>query len=277
MLVLAGAKAMAFDLAERKPISLGKDLSRLVDGRTAFVDSNKLVFECDWDAKAGTSRDTFKMCETTFPDGLPFNTFKLGYQWLEPLSHGNHVLIGPFKDTAAMLVDPSTGKADAGFKLDSLDVSDQLMASENERGGVSAGELGGHHTDAADLSVTPMPSLESAAFGPDGHFLAYSGRSRSSIWDLNTQKRVALMRPFRGVPFDDQSQMFAQYPQSHQKAGLDYHIDLTTGKATEGAKYAIDQFQYGDLLITFQPMEKKKKKKEKKKTKKYIPFSALPT
>jgi WD40 repeat protein len=155
-----------------------------------------------------------------------------------------------------MLVDPSTGKADAGLKLDSLDVYDQLMASENERGGVSAGELGGQHTDAADLLVTPMPSLESAAFSPDGHFLAYSGHSRSSIWDLNTQKRVALMRPFRGVHFDDQSQMFVQYPQSHQKAGLNYHIDLTTGKATEGAKYAIDQFQCGYLLITFQPLEK---------------------
>ena len=66
MLVLAGAKAMAFDLAERKPISLGKDLSRLVDGRTAFVDCNKLVFECDWDAKAGTSRDTFKCARQPF-------------------------------------------------------------------------------------------------------------------------------------------------------------------------------------------------------------------
>lgn len=256
MLIATGSKAMAYDLTQRKPISLGHDLSSLVEGRIAFVDSDKLVYQCDTDFKAGSSKDTFKMCEATFPEGMPLNSFKLGYQWMESVTRGNHVLIGPFKENAAMLTDPSNGTASAGFKLNSLDMVDQVLATENESGGVTVGELGGQHMFAIDLPVSPMNGVEAAAFSPDGRFLAYSGKARSSIWDLETQKRVALMRAFRGVRFNEQDMMFAQYKESQQKPGQNYQIDLKTGKAAEGAKYAIDQFQYGDVLVTFQPMDK---------------------
>jgi hypothetical protein len=256
MLIVTGAKAMAYDLAERKPILLGHDLVQLTEGRMAFVDSNKLVYECDTESKTVSSTNTFKMCEATFPEGLPLNSFKLGYQWVEPVTRGNHVLIGPFKENAAMLTDPSNGTASAGFKLNSLDMYDQVLATENESGGVTVGELGGPHMFAIDLPVSPMTGVEAAAFSPDGRFLAYSGKARSSIWDLETQKRVALMRPFRGVRFNEQDMMFAQYKESQQKPGQNYQIDLKTGKATEGAKFATDQFQHGEVLVTFQPIEK---------------------
>jgi hypothetical protein len=256
ILVVAGTKSLAFDLVDRKPIELGKDLSHLMDGRIAFVDSNKLVFECDLDYKAGSIQDTFRMCETTFPEGFTVNTFKIGYQWLEPVSRGNHVLIGPFKESAAMLTDPATGTASAGFKINSLDIYDQTLATENDRGGLTVGDLSGQHMESVELPVSPMPGVEAAAFSPDGRFLAFSGSARSSIWDLKTQKRVALMRPFRAVRFNDQNVMFAQYKDSQQKTGQNSQIDLKTGKVVEGAKYAIDQFQRGDVMVTFQPMEK---------------------
>jgi len=155
-----------------------------------------------------------------------------------------------------MLIDPSTGTASAGFKLDSMDLYGTQLASENEKGGVSTGELGSQKMEQADLPVGPMMSMEAAAFSPDGHFLAYSSKARSSIWDLNTAKRVALMRPFREVRFDDQNVMHAQYQQANRKPGANFQVDLKTGKATEAAKYAIDQFQRSDVLVTFQPQEK---------------------
>jgi WD40 repeat protein len=256
MLVVAGTKSLALDLVDRKPIDLGKDLAQLVDGRIAFVDSDKLVFDCDQDYKAGSSHDTFKMCETSFPAGLPVNTFKIGYQWLEPVSRGNHVLIGPFKENAAMLTDPSNGTASAGFKLNSLDIYDQSLATENDRGGLTVGDLGGQHFESIELPVSPMHGVESATFSPDGRFVAYSGNVRSSIWDLQTKKRVALMRPFRAARFNDQDIMFAQYKEAQQKPGQNSQIDLKTGKVAEGAKFAIDQFQRGDVMVTFQPLEK---------------------
>jgi hypothetical protein len=57
------------------------------------------------------------------------------------------------------------------------------------------------------------------------------------------------MRPFRAVVFADQGQMYAQYQESHQKPGMNSHIDLTSGKTSEGAKYNIEQVPYGDVLV----------------------------
>ncbi|MGD0358182.1 MAG: M48 family metalloprotease [Terracidiphilus sp.] len=256
MIVAAGIKSMAYDLVEHKPISMRNDLSGIVQGRMAFVDSDKLVFSCDTDTKKFNISDTFKMCETTFPDGSPIHDFRLGYQWMDSVAHGNHVLIGPVRDSTSVLVDPSTGKASAAFKLEALDLYDQTIASETASGGVTVGELGSQKMDAVDLPMSPMPELAAAEFSPDGRYLAFSNRSRSSIWDLNAQKQVALMRPFRAVRFDDQDQMFAQYQESHLKPGQNSHIDLKTGKTTEEAKYDALQRQFGNVLVSTRPMDK---------------------
>jgi WD40 repeat protein len=249
MIVAAGIKAMAYDLVARKQLGIGRELSGMVQGKIAFVDSNKVVFDCDIGAKNYNDHTTFKMCETTFPDGFPIHDFQLGYQWMDTVAHGNHVLVGPLRDSASVLVDPSTGKASAAFKLDALDLFDQTIASETATGGVTVGEVGSQKMESVDLPTSPMPELSAAEFSPDGRYLAFSNRSRSAIWDLNAQKQVALMRPFRAIRFGDQGQMFAQYEESHMKPGQNSHIDLKTGKVTEGAKYDINATQKGNVLV----------------------------
>ena len=256
MVVATGLKAMGYDLGQHKPITLGQGLSRLQDGFMAFVDSDKLVYRCDVDSDQKTGNALYKMCESTFPDGFPINSFKLGEQWMTPVTKGNHVLIGPLRDNAAILVDPSTGKPSAGFKLDAVDIYDNMIASETASGAVAVGDLSGQHMDSVDLPVGPMPANLVASFSPDGHFLAYSGRSRSSIWDLTAQKQVSLMRPFNAVRFDDRDQMCAIYPEAHQKPGKVSQIDLKTGKVTDGAAYDKDQILIGDVLVKIRPMDK---------------------
>ncbi|MGA2851895.1 MAG: M48 family metalloprotease [Terracidiphilus sp.] len=255
MIVATGTKAMAFDLVERKPIGMGRELSGIVQGQMAFVDSNKLVFSCDIDAKNFNTADRFKMCETTFPDGIAIHDFQLGFQWMESVAHGNHVLIGPLPGAPSALADPSTGKVSAAFKLEALDIFDQTIASETASGGVTVGELGSQSMDSVDLPISPMPEVAAAEFSPDGRFLALSNRSRSAIWDLNAQKRVALMRPFRAIRFNDQDQIFAQYQDSHLKPGQNSHIDLKTGKVTVGAQYDGMQIQFGNVLVSTRPMD----------------------
>ena len=256
MIVVAGTKALAYDLVGHKAISMERGLSDMVQGSLAFVDSGKLVFSCDTAAKEFNRRDTFKMCETTFPEGNSIHEFTMGYQWLDTVAHGNHVLIGPVRDSASALVDPSTGKASATFKLGALDLYDQTLGSETENGGVTVGEMGSSHMDRVDLPISPMPEPAAVEFSPDGRFLAISNRSRSSIWDLSTQKQMALMRPFRAVRFDDQDQMFAQFQESHQKPGQNSRVDLRTGKVSEGAKFDSEQLQYGDVLIRIRTMDR---------------------
>lgn len=279
MIVATGTKAMAYDLVGRKQVSMENNLSGMVQGRIVFVDSDKVVFDCDIGVKqnieetSGTKMcygpdfsyrcyarpklnpdATYKMCETTFPQGNPIHDFTLGYQWMDSVEHGNHILIGPQRDSASALVDPSTGKASAVFKLNALDLYDQTVASETAGGGVTVGELGSQKMESVELPMTPMPAVSAAEFSSDGRFLAVSNHSRSAIWDLNAQKQVALMRPFRAVRFDDQDQMFAQYQESNLKPGQNSHIDLKTGKATEGAKYDEEQVQHGNVLVDIRPM-----------------------
>jgi len=256
MVIATGSRAIAYDLVNRKPINMTRDLSAIIQGKIAFVDSNKLVFDCDIGAKEYNTRDTFTMCETTFPDGFPINRFQLGYQWVDTVAHGNHVLIGPLRESASALVDPSTGKASATFKLDALDLYDQTIASETERGGVTVSELGSEHMGSIELPLSPLPTLAAAQFSPDGRFLAISDRLRSSIWDLKAEKQVALMRPFRAVSFEHNDQMFAQYQDSHQKPGKNSHIDLKTGKVSEGAQYDAQQLQHGEILLKIRTMDR---------------------
>jgi WD40 repeat protein len=254
--IATGIKSVAFDLSLRKQIQLEGGLNHLFQGRTAFVDSDKLIFDCDWGGKF--TGDLYTLCETKFPSGDPMNTFKLGEgQWIWPVTRGNHLLIGPLRDNAAVLIDPSTGKPSMAFKLDSLDVYDNMIASETERGAVAVGELGGQHMDSVDLPVSPLRGSLDADFSLDGRFLAYSGRTRSSIWDLNAQKLVGLMRPFDAVDFDDQDQMIARYPKSHQKPGQNSMIDLKTGKVTEGPAWDRDQFLCGGVLVKTYKTDKK--------------------
>jgi len=256
MIIATGGRSIAFDLFQRTRIATKGDLSGISQVEMAFVDSDKLVFTCDTGTKKSDGTDTFKMCESTFPDGYPIHNFQLGYQWIDSVAHGSRILIGPMRDSAVALVDPSTGKASATFKLDALDLYDQAFASETASGAVTVGDLGGQKADLAELPVSPLKDLPAADFSPDGRFLAFSNRSRSAIWDLKTQKRVALMRPFQGVRFDQNNQMFAQYQNSHSKPGQNSHLDLTTGKVTEGAKFDDKQKQVGNVLVSFRPMDK---------------------
>jgi hypothetical protein len=256
MLIVAGSKAMAYDLVERKPIALGGGLTTMVEGRAVFVDSGKLVYECDLDFKPGTSKDTFKICEVTFPDGMPINNFPIGYQWLEPVTKGANVLIGPFKNFASVLIDPATGKASAGFKSDSADIYEHTVASENDRGGVSLTELGAATGEVIELPEGPLYNVAAYAWSAEGRYLAYSSKMRSTVWDIEAQKRVMLMRPFRAATFDAQNLLIAQYQPANQLPGVNDQIDPKTGKLTEGAPFAIDQFQRGDVLVTLQPQDK---------------------
>jgi len=61
----------------------------------------------------------------------------MGTQWMDSISRGNHLLIGPMRDNAAALLDTSTGKITAAFKMNAVDLHDQTVASASASGGVS--------------------------------------------------------------------------------------------------------------------------------------------
>jgi WD40 repeat protein len=253
-LASSGTAAVGFDLKAGKTVSLGNALSHLVESRMAFVDSDKLAFECDWGYKEGGPRDTFKMCYTTFPNGVPLSTFTMGRTWMARITRGPRLLTGPTSDAAATLFDPAKGSAGLSFKLDPVDLVGETLAAEAEHGGVSVGTLGGS-MDTIALPVTPLPSLEAARFSADGRFLAISDRARGAVWELSTGKQVSLDGPFRNAQFDNQDKLLAHIASHEFKPALDIRIDRRTGKVAPTLSIATEEIQYGSVLVRYKPLE----------------------
>jgi WD40 repeat protein len=258
LLVTSGVRAMAWDLMERRKIALGQGFNSLTQGRTAFFNSRNIVFDCTWSSSGVVLRGTSTFCVSTFPDGRLQHRFALGDQWVAPVARGNHILAGPFRDAAARLVDPLSGRVDARLKASSVDLFDDIVASENEEGELSLGNIGGSTVQTISLPPESYLSTARAVFSPDGRYLAVSGSGRSSIWDLKIGRQMALLRPFRGAQFEASDQLLAQFQESNLQPGKNVRIDLALGKITETASYATGQMQYGAALVSFESTNKQR-------------------
>jgi WD40 repeat protein len=254
-LAASGISSVAFDLSTGKTVGLGNALSHIYESRMAFVDSDKLAFECDWGFKEGGPRDTFKMCYTRFPDGYPLNTFNTGWTWLSRVTRGSRLVTGPSSDGAATLFDPASKAAGLSFKLDPVDLSGSIVAAEAPGGGVSVGSVGGNQ-ETIPLPVTPLASLEAARFSADGRYLAISDRARGAVWDLSTGKQVSLTGPFRNAQFDAQGKLQARISGQELKPALDVRVDMRIGKLTPAASIVAEKIQYGSVVVQYKPLER---------------------
>jgi hypothetical protein len=257
-LAASGISSVVFDTSTGKTVGLGKDLSHIYESRMAFVNSDKLAFECDWGYKEGGPRDTFKMCYNNFPDGNPINTFELGRMWMSKVTRGPWLVTGPGSDGAATLFDPASKAKGLSFKLDPVDLSGDTLAVEAPGGGVSVGPVGGKMETIA-LPVTPLASLEAARFSADGRYLAISDRARGAVWDLTTGKQTLLDGPFRNAQFDGQGKLQARVAGRELKPALNVRTDMKIGKVAPALSIAAEKIQYGSVVVQYMPLEKDQK------------------
>jgi hypothetical protein len=248
----SGTVGMAYDLKQHRTVHLEKKLAALSQERFAFVGSDKMLSTCDWEFKAGTPQDTYKMCYTTFPDGRPLGAFQLPRGWLASVTAGDKVLFGPTNAAAAVILDPAAGKVSEGFKLETVDLVGDEVATELQTGGIAVGPLGGA-MEAVELPATPLATLEASAFSPNGRYLAVSDRARGAEWDVSTGERIALTSPFRSVAIEDDGKMQAQFIHRELKPSIDTNIDRRTHKYLYGLTSIGDPVQYGSIRVRFKP------------------------
>jgi hypothetical protein len=252
-LATSGTATVGIDLRVPRAVKLDKALWDLHESRFAFVDSNKLVFECGGLPKGVRSLGNFRMCYATFPAGERINTFEMGYEWLAGVTRGASVLTGPFEGSDASLLDPGTGKLGPAFKLDPVDRCGDYVTSEAEGGGISFGKLNGAMETIA-LPVTPLPPLEAGAFSADGRFLAISDRARGAVWELSTGKKVSSTPPFRAAAFDGDDNLQALFVDQELKSAQDSEIDWKTHKMVIGMTIGSMTMQYGSVLVRIRPI-----------------------
>ena len=248
----SGTANVAFDMTAQKTVSLGGDLHNLTESRMAFVQADKLAFECDWGYKAGGPLDRFKMCFNSFPAGLPLNTFTMGRTWIASLTKSPYLLTGPAEGSAAALFDPATGKLTGTFPMEAVDMSGNILGREAAAGGIETGELGGA-MEKAPAPVTPIHSAETAYFSADGKFVALSDRGRGAVWDATTGARTQLTGPFRNAAFDEHDKLEAKVHQWELKPARDLSLDRRTHKVAATLDWRTEPIQYGSVLVDYKP------------------------
>ena len=201
LLLVAGNRVLAYDLATRQPITLGEGLKKLSQARMSFLGDDHLyaVFE-------SKGKGMYAVRILTFPDGLPVKETEIGDQQVDPVTKGEAVILHPLKDYAVAILDPIQGKILTAAKLPAVDAWNNTVALEDALGGVAVAQAGTPGSKHISLIPGPMPISQDAAFSPDGKYLAVSLKNRATIWSLETGKQLKMVRPFRSVWIDDKDQ-----------------------------------------------------------------------
>ncbi len=249
----SGTNAMAYDLQAHTRISLQGTLASLSQQHFAFVGSDKMVSTCDWSPKFGGVNETFTMCYTSFPGGQTIRKFELPYSWLSSVSAGEHILLGPVTNAAAVLYDPQNAKSSLEFRTESVDSNDHLLAAELPQGGLIAGSMGGTMQEIP-LPVTALTSIEASAFSPNGRYLALSERGRGAVWDLEAGKRIQLTDPFLAAAIGNQGQLEAATVNHEIYPAPDPATDRLMKRYIPGVSTLQYPMQFGSVRLRVKPL-----------------------
>lgn len=254
LLLVAGDRVLAYELATRQPVALGNGLKKLSQARMSFLGNDHLyaVFE-------RKNNGMYAARILTFPDGLPVKESEIANQQVEPVGKGEAIMIHPLKDYAAAIFDPIQGKVLVAAKLPAIDAWNNTIALEDAMGGMAVAEIGLPGSKHITPMPGPMPVAQSAAFSSDGKYLAVSLKNRATLWSLESGKQLKTVRPFRSAWIDDEHKLFGLFPKyfTHDPAVLE--LTLEPFQSDELAKQDDKEpefFQYRDLQLSFKPMGK---------------------
>lgn len=249
LLVRSQGNVLAFDLVKRQPVTLEGKLKSIGHLRATFIGSDEMYVVED-----NLSKGLYKAHIVSFPDGKVVSESQIGDQGIRGATRGPLMIVGPLKEYAVGIFDPSQFKVLAALRLPTVDIWDKKVAGEDSTGGLFLGQVGS--TDSMDipLPLGPLPWPRAGAFSRDGKYLVVSLRNRSVVWDLNTGKQVRLMRPMRSLWMDEQDRVFGQLPKYRDMDATEIEITLPSITTNDLGKYNDKEGQYGDLTYTFKPM-----------------------
>ncbi|MGB8029077.1 MAG: M48 family metalloprotease [Terracidiphilus sp.] len=249
LLVTAEGHELAFDLAQRQPITLGGKLRDVGDMRATFMGSDRMYV-----VENSLSKGLYKAHIVSFPDGKVLSESQIGDQGIRGATKGPLMIVGPLKEYAVGVFDPSQSKVLFALKLPTIDIWDKKVAAEDAAGGLFLGQLDSTRTMDIPLPLGPLPWARAGAFSRDGKYLIVSLRNRSAVWDVETGKQVRVMRPMRSLWMDDQDHVFGLLPKYRDMDATEMEITLPSITTNDLGKYDDKESQYGNLTYSFKPM-----------------------
>ena len=249
LLAVMGSHALAYDLELRQPVELQGKLKGLKQARMAFLGPDKLFV-------VGDVKDQFHYHAEilSFPDGRLLGKTQIGNYQIEAATNGHYLITHSDKDNVSQILDPVPEKYLVSSKHPSLDVWDQTVVAEDATGGLAVGQIGlaGEKQIALPLGALPIP--RAAVFSLDGKYLALSLKSRAEIWELETGKKIGLIRPFQSAWMDEADSLYGQFPKIGNNEPSEIKITFSPMSAREVGKLADEDWQYRDLQLKLKPM-----------------------
>ncbi len=242
LLIGPDSSKLAFDLRTRTPVKIGGALMTKATGAYAFMGNDRV---------AGVNRFNFKDSGIfSFPDGTLLKKVELPFLAMGGVSAedgSSYLLADGYKDFALSLLDADTGKVILGSEGGALDIwNGGLMAAENRDGRIWVGKIKGGKLKGMGEVPPPesqLAQLYSVAMSPDGRYLALSTRTRGGLWNLNTGKRMMLMRGFHAAWSGDD--LLMEFPKRDNQDAMLVDASMTTMHA-KPTTYAI-----GDMHVQY--------------------------
>jgi WD40 repeat protein len=255
MLLTAGQKMLAFDLEKQQPVQLEGKLKGVGQVRMSFIGPDQIAVVGD-----ARKNNMFALRILSFPEGKPLRESEIGDQQFAATSKAGTLRVWPLKDYAVATYDTEANKITAASKLNAIDTWGQYTLTEDSTGGFSLYSGTEPHPRRIAVDVGPLPPLNRGAFSRDGRFLTISLKNRASVWNVETGRQVALIRPFRSAWIDEHDSIFGQFPKYVNMDPKELKFTMEEGpiKSTELAKLDDDGWQYHDLELKYKPMGKDK-------------------
>ena len=253
LLAVVGRKTMAYDLVEKRPVPIGGHLDDLLwsGSGVAFIDSNRV---------AGVEGFARNLEVVRFPDGKVLSSTKfVGRGRISAAAAGEAILMKPAGNYAVALISVTTGKTLAASFGPALDVFNDLFVSEIGDGQIDLRQLKVGEKSlriaVSPLLPSPLGALFAAALSADSKWLAMSERFRGAVWNLESRKRVALMRSFAGGYFDAATAaLHADFPAFRDQPRVVGKLDLATAKIVDArvVDASASVIQLGSGMLTIQ-------------------------
>ena len=250
---LAGHRgsALAYDLKSGSEVHLPSHIRELMDDTFAFVSSEEIA------GVVGAGAPFRNLMRARFPSGEKIDEFKFPiYGHLYGTSQSNYLLMRTVSASPVGIVDLNAKKVTQAFRSSGFAIYGQFFAGEEATGEIGLFSAADHkRIGRLQLPESPLASARASAFSPDGKWLAVSGPSRGSLWQLETGERIFFTQSFEGAYFDH-NQMVAKFAKHESNPESTYELDPTN----KGDKklYDLDaktspSWQQGKVLITLRP------------------------
>ena len=242
--------SLAYDLKSKAEVRLPSRIHEMLGFTFAFVSPEEIA--------GVVGGGTFgKLVRARFPSGDKIDEFKLpAYGHLYSTSQSNYLLMRPAGTFPVGIVDLSGKKVTLAFKSPGFAIYGQVFAGEQTSGEVALFNANDQkRTGRVQLPDSPLAGTKATAFSGDGKWLAVSGRTRGSMWQLDTGERIFFTQGFEGA-FFDQGQMIAKFPQQEKIPSRVFQFDPASKGGKKLYEFEADEkrvWQEGRTLIRLRP------------------------